>query len=147
MASEGSKGDPRKGPKVKATKAAVRLAEMYLVDLDDVPFLGAKVTVEDVKKHLEAPDGPERRPDGAEESLDLPGNGPAPDALPPPAAPEPTAFNPGDRVMVRKKFLGTVAGFVEASDGKRRWLVKSPSHSSDVETVGYATEDLARALA
>ena len=145
MASEGSKGDPRKGPKVKATKAAVRLAEMYLVDLDDVPFLGAKVTVEDVKKHLEAPDGPERRPDGAEESLDLPGNGPAPDALPPPAAP--LEFATGELVMVRGKFLGTVAGFVEASDGKRRWLVKSPSHSSDVETVGYATEDLARALA
>ena len=42
---------------VKATKAAMKLAGMYYLNLDDVPFLGAKVTVEDVKKHLEESKG------------------------------------------------------------------------------------------
>jgi len=115
------------------------------------------VTVEDVKKYCDLlpTEGSGKEPESPEEP-DLPGNGPAPDALPPPAAkgrkpenagPEPSAFYPGEQVMVCGKFLGKVTGFVETGDGKRRWLVKSPSHPSDIETVGYAPEDLAKALA
>ena len=140
MASEGSKGDPRKGAKMKATKAAVRLAAMYGLDLNDVPVdAGVEVTVEHVKRYLEAREAAAGR---------LPGSGPAPEAPPPsPAtAMDVQPFHNEDRVMVRGKFLGTVVGPEESSDGKRLWRVKSPSHSPDCETVAYAAEDLAKAI-
>ena len=138
--------------KVKATKAARLLAGTYDLDLKEVPVdKGGKVTVEDVKNHLEALDlGPEQDPDGTEGPHDLPGSGPAADAS---AAPMPSSFGAdfqdGEQVMVRKKFLGIVVGPgpIIASDGKKLWRVNSPSHPWYVQTVAYAPEDLTRALA
>ena len=130
---------------VKATKAAMKLAGMYYLNLDDVPFLGAKVTVEDVKKHLEESKGlnPEENDVSSElEALAPPATGPG--CLP--GSEAEGADLTGASVMIDGKFLGTVVGPVTASDGKRLWRVKSPSHPTDCETIAYAPEDLTKVI-
>jgi len=114
----------------KATKAAGILAAMYNLDPNNVPFLGSKVTVEDVRKYLSKK---VLTPPSKEGDLKMPQPSQEDDLT-------------GASVMVRGKFLGTVVGPVVASDGKRLWRVKSPSHSPDCETVAYATEDLKKAI-
>ena len=138
---------------VKATKAAMKLAVMYGLDLADVPVdVGVKVTVEHVKQYLEAREAAAGRvPGTGPEAPDLPekGRGAAPDT--PAASPQPPPLAAGEdltgaSVMVKGRFMGTVVGPETASDGKRLWRVKSPSHSPDCETVAYAPEDLAKAI-
>lgn len=178
MAGKGSNTDPKKPSKVKATKAAVRLAAMYNLDLEDVPLdEGAtKVTVEDVRRHLEAnPRGPlpeagaddaaEAAPKkgvcrvcGCTEATPCPGGCAWTDetqtlctkcgvkAEAPPPPAPPVQFLTDEPVMVRGKFLGTVVGPVMGGDGKTLFRVKSKSHPLDVETIAYPPEDLTKAL-
>ena len=126
--------------KVRAAKAAQKLAKMYGLDLADVPVnakTGDKVTLEDVRRYVEA----QKKPDSPPEP-----ETPVPDAPQTPPALAAGEDLTGASVMVKGKFMGTVVGPVTASDGKKLWRVKSPSHSPDCETVAYALEDLTKVI-